>query len=217
MGAVEEARDKPRGLGSCQPDRFQVRSSPHLFACTSCCSPRGNGSNGFDTSKLVRTPQLPSTHDECPAATPSVPRHAGLARLAARLVAVYVPAGLVAATAAAAARLGAWRSGADGRLRHVATEAGRGALRLVGQVAMAGLRAGSVRASRSLAAVVDSGSGADVGGVGGGRAWRGCGASWLQRSGVYLSGAAAVIRPLVLRDLRAGGSSVTVATSRGGL
>ncbi len=168
------------------------------------------GSNGFDTSKLSRTPHLPSAHDsECPAAIPSAPRHVGLARLAARLVAVYVPAGLVAAAAAAAARLGAWRSGADGRLRHVATEAGRGALRLVGQVAMAGLRAGSVRASRSLAAMVDSGNGADIGGAGGGRAWSGDGRSWLQRGGVLLSGAAAVIRPLLLRDLRPAGVSAS--------
>jgi hypothetical protein len=188
----------------------------HKFSCSSCCSLCGNGSNGFDTSKLARTPQLPSTQDqtdECP--SPLVaPRHGGLARLAARLVAVYVPAGLVAATAAAAARLGGWRSGTDGQLRHMATEAGRGALRLVGQVAMAGIRAGSVRASRSLATVVDSGTGPDVGGGGGGRAWSGFGASWIQRGVVYLSGAAAVIKPLMLRDLRAGGASAVVTSHR---
>jgi hypothetical protein len=191
---------------------------PTRFSCSSWCSLSAcHGSNGFDTSKLARTPQLPSTHDECPTAVPSALRHAGLARLAARLVAVYVPAGLVAATAAAAARLGARRSGADGRLRHVATEAGRGVLRMVGRVAVAGLRAGSVRASRSVAAVLDSGTGSDAGGGGSGRVWSGLSASWFQRGGGYLSsGVAAVIRPFVtrLRDPRVGGVSVT---SRDGL
>lgn len=164
-------------------------------------------SNGFDTSRLIKTPQPLDPHhsyqEDCPATAPSITKAGtGLARFAARLVSVYLPAGLVAATAASAARVGAWRLPADGRLRHAAAEAGRGALRLMGRVAMAGIRAGSLRASRSLGSVVHTGAGPGElgGGGGGGGGSGGVGGSWLKRGGLYLAGAAAMLRPLVLRD-----------------
>jgi hypothetical protein len=154
-------------------------------------------------SNAAAGPPLESPQDECPTTAPGTTQaRTGLARFAARLVSVYIPAGLVAASAASAARLGAWRLPADSRLRHAAAAAGRGALRLMGRVTVAGLRAGSLRAARALSSVAhtDAGPGELGGGGGGGGGGAQDGISWLKRGGLYLAGAAALIRPLALRD-----------------
>ena len=95
-------------------------------------------------------------------------------------------------------------------MRHAVVEAGRKALRLAGRIAVAGVRASSLRASRSLVDTGGSGGG-ELGSAGGGRS----AVSWLKRGGLYIAGAAAVLRPLVLRDGPAAAAASTVRNSVG--